>query len=417
VSWYEAAAYARFVGQELPTVYHWRQAFGTGLLSWILPASNMERDGPAPVGQYQGVSWPGTFDMAGNVREWCFNATGDRRFILGGGWNDPYSEAVALSFTQGRTSAPLDRSETNGFRLAATREDATVLARMQRPLVEPPVSDAAALKPVSDDVFGAHHSMYAYDPAPLNATTDASETGRDWIRERISFDAARGGQRMVLYLYLPRTGSPPFQTVLYWPGAAALVLPSIDRYPPVNFDFLLKNGRAVVFPVLKGTFERDGGKGFLATDGSAASRDSVIEWVNDLRRSIDYLETRADIDANALSFYGHSWGGVFGPIPLAVEPRMRVAVLYGASLFPPQRMPAAEPATFLPRVRVPVLMLNGELDNFSPREGVAPFLKLLGTADVDKKSRIAPGGHFVPRPVLIQETLDWLDKYLGKVRR
>ena len=96
---------------------------------------------------------------------------------------------------------------------------------------------------------------------------------------------------------------------------------------------------------------------------------------------------------------------------------MRVAVLYGAALFPPQRMPAAEPVTFLPRVRMPVLMLNGELDNLSPPEGVAPFLKLLGTADVDKKSRVAPGGHFVPRPVLIRETLDWLDKYLGRVRR
>lgn len=73
--------------------------------------------------------------------------------------------------------------------------------------------------------------------------------------------------------------------------------------------------------------------------------------------------------------------------------------------------------TFLPRVHMPVLMLNGELDNLAPTERVTPFFKLLGTVDAKKKNVVAPGGHFVPRPILIRETLDWLDKYLGPVRR
>jgi dienelactone hydrolase len=411
VSWYEAAAYARFVGQELPTVHHWRHAFSRGLLSWLLPASNMERDGLAPVGQFQGMSWPGTFDMAGNVREWCFNSTGDRRFLLGGGWNDTSALITDMTHSQ----LPLDRTATNGFRLASTREDAAVRAGMLRPLSEPPVTDVADRKPVSDDVFRAYQSMYAYDPAPLKGTIESTDTTRDWTRERVSFEAAGGGQRMVLYLYLPRTGSPPFQTVLYWPGSAALSFTSIDQYP-VHLDFILKSGRAVAFPVFAGSFERGGGKGVPALDRSAATRDVVIKWVNDLRRSIDYLETRADLDARAFSLYGHSWGGALSPTALAIEPRIRAAVLYVAGLFF-RFLPEADPLTFLPRVHMPVLMLNGELDSFAPAGLVRPFFKLLGTADADKKNVVAPGGHFVPRPILIRETLDWLDKYLGPVRR
>ena len=46
VSWYEADAYARFMGQELPTVHHWFHALPLAELSWLLPASNLDAAGP-----------------------------------------------------------------------------------------------------------------------------------------------------------------------------------------------------------------------------------------------------------------------------------------------------------------------------------------------------------------------------------
>ena len=65
---------------------------------------------------------------------------------------------------------------------------------------------------------------------------------------------------------------------------------------------------------------------------------------------------------------------------------------------------------------MPVLLLNGEFDSIVPLETSAkPFFELLGVKEPDKKHVIAPGGHFVPRNVLIRETLNWLDKYLGPV--
>jgi len=45
-----------------------------------------------------------------------------------------------------------------------------------------------------------------------------------------------------------------------------------------------------------------------------------------------------------------------------------------------------------------------------------PMFQLLGTPAEHKKHYISGGGHFVPRAEMIRETLDWLDKYLGKVR-
>jgi dienelactone hydrolase len=52
----------------------------------------------------------------------------------------------------------------------------------------------------------------------------------------------------------------------------------------------------------------------------------ATEQANDLQRSIDYLETRGDIDTK-LAFFGISWGGIQGSIMLALEERFQVAVL------------------------------------------------------------------------------------------
>ena len=32
--------------------------------------------------------------MAGNAKEWCWNATGDKRYILGGGWGRSGEDVV-----------------------------------------------------------------------------------------------------------------------------------------------------------------------------------------------------------------------------------------------------------------------------------------------------------------------------------
>ena len=54
VSWYEAAAYAKFAGKSLPTIYHWAQAAAVYRARFVVPFSNLEGSGPLPVGILRG---------------------------------------------------------------------------------------------------------------------------------------------------------------------------------------------------------------------------------------------------------------------------------------------------------------------------------------------------------------------------
>ncbi|HVT37772.1 MAG TPA: dienelactone hydrolase family protein, partial [Gemmatimonadaceae bacterium] len=137
----------------------------------------------------------------------------------------------------------------------------------------------------------------------------------------------------------------------------------------------------------------------------------------DLRRSIDYLATRSDVDTTRLAYYGFSWGGRVGGIMPAVEPRLKAVVLNVAGLDMESARPEVDVINFLPRITVPVLMLNARYDHVFPTETAQkPFFRLLGTPAEDKRYVVYEGGHVLPRADLIRESLNWLDKYLGPVR-
>lgn len=408
VSWYEAAAYALFVGEELPTVYHWNRAVNIFYAAWRLPRSNLEGDGPVRVGQFDGASWVGAYDLTGNVREWAYNASGEQRFVTGGAWND---QAWIANIPTPQD--PIDRLAINGFRLMTTSDSADVWRRAQADV--PPIVQPERFEPqyLSDEVFDVYRNLYSYDAVPLNADAGTSTEDRSWVRERITIDTTYG-ERMPIYLYLPRVGAPPYQTLVFVPGAHAWFLDSFDQTAFI-LDFVVKSGRAVAVPILEGSFERRDAIGIAFRNwNTQTARTRLIEIVQDVSRTLDYLETRRDIDPDGFAYFGNSNGAVFAPLSLATEPRWRAGILAvaGYSYENPPFAPEIDPARFLTRVQTPVLMMNGELDSVFPAETHArPFFEQLGTDD--KKFVVAPGGHFVPREVLVRETLDWLDVHLG----
>ena len=135
------------------------------------------------------------------------------------------------------------------------------------------------------------------------------------------------------------------------------------------------------------------------------------------RRSVDYLEARPDIDGRKIAFYGMSWGAALGPLVGAVEDRFKASVLTGGAMTGLGR-PEIKDTNFVGRARVPTLMLNGRYDTINPVEiTIKPMFDLLGTPASDKKLILYETDHIPPITEYIKETLAWLDKYLGPVKR
>jgi dienelactone hydrolase len=220
---------------------------------------------------------------------------------------------------------------------------------------------------------------------------------------------------MIAYLFLPRNSKPPYQTVLYFPGSGALTTRSSDSLQPgPRADFILKSGRALMFPLYKSTFERGDNMVSDYPEETNSWKDHIVMWGKDVRRSIDYLETRKDVDTGKIAYFGASWGGAMGAIMPAIEPRIKVVTLLVAGLGYQRSFPEVEPVNYLPHIKVPVLMLNGKYDFFFPYEtSQRPFFELLGTPKEQKKIFVYEGGHTVPRTEMVKEMLAWLDQYLG----
>jgi pimeloyl-ACP methyl ester carboxylesterase len=176
----------------------------------------------------------------------------------------------------------------------------------------------------------------------------------------------------------------------------------------------MKSGRALVFPIYKSTFDRQGGLSSDLPDESVAYKDHVVMWEKDVSRTIDYLETRKDMRADKVAYLGVSWGGFLGAIMPAVEKRIRVVVLNVGGMRMEKALPEVDQINYLPRVTQPVLMLNSEHDHYFPLEAAQkPLYRLLGTPPADKRMIVHPSGHLVPRVEFMKETLAWLDEYLG----
>jgi formylglycine-generating enzyme required for sulfatase activity/dienelactone hydrolase len=411
VSWYEAAAYAEFMGKNLPTVYHWYRAATMNTDSEILQLSNFSGKGPAPVGSYRGLGPFGTYDMAGNVKEWCFNSTGDRRYLLGGASTEPL---YMYQIPDARSA--FDRSATNGFRLVKLLGDGAETEKLSAPVALLNPVDAAARKPVPDSVFHIYEELYSYDRSALDAKIESvDDTSPYWRRQQITFNAAYGNERVIAYLFLPKSASPPYQTIVFFPGSDARSSRTYGDAHLYAVDFLIKSGRAVMFPVYKGTFER---LGKPPQQGSIADRDQTIEQGKDLRRSLDYLETRDEIDRSRVGYYGFSWGSAQGAIFVALENRFKVAVFADGGIqarWIPR--PETDPVNFAPHIKIPVLMVNGRYDFVLPLEtSQLPLFRLLGTPPADKRHVLLDSGHGLPLTPWFKETLDWLDHYLGTVK-
>ncbi len=414
ISWYEASAYAEYAEKELPTIYHWGLVAATSRTEYIVPFSNYNGKSTMPVGSYAGYCKFGIYDLAGNAREWCSNESDKAglHYILGGGWNDP-----TYSFNDSYTQLGLDRSTGNGFRCIKVLPGDPYITQLMKPAF-PAFRDYRKEKPVDDQTFSIYLKQFSYDNTPLNAKIESKIEGESWTAEKITFDAGYNNERMEFYLYLPKDFPPPYQAVLFFPGSGDIYS---RKYDPesinIRVDFILKSGRALIRPIYKGTHERHDDLKSDLPEETVFYKDHVIMWRKDIGRTLDYIESRKDILSDKIGYLGWSWGGFMGGIYPAIEKRLKVVVLNVGGMAMNKCFPEVDQINYLPRVKQPVLMLNGKHDMFFPVEtSQKPMFDFLGTAATDKKIIIYESGHLVPRTDFVKETLLWFDKYLGPVK-
>jgi len=139
--------------------------------------------------------------------------------------------------------------------------------------------------------------------------------------------------------------------------------------------------------------------------------------MTDLRRGLDYLETRNDIDSKKIAICGPSAGASVGLILAAVDRRYASVFLAGAGIRKSytQSIAEANVVNFAPHVRGPILILQGRYDeNLAWKAEFEPLYKLLSSP---KRFILYDGGHAPPMELFATTIHRWLDETLGPVKK
>ncbi len=136
----------------------------------------------------------------------------------------------------------------------------------------------------------------------------------------LTYSSPQGG-RVTAFRVTPATGDGPFAGILFlhWGmGNRASFLSEAFAYAQAGAECLLLDAPGF------------GGRGArLRLDRADSARRMVIQTVAELRRGVDLLCARREVDPARLAFVGHSLGASVGGQLVGSEPRLRAAVLAG----------------------------------------------------------------------------------------
>jgi dienelactone hydrolase len=274
-------------------------------------------------------------------------------------------------------------------------------------------------------------ALFEYDPtAPLDIQEDRrwQEDGATWIDFTYASPVMGPGVRVPARLVIP-AGAGPFPGMILMHGGPGL-LEDMDGFARAFTRY------GAVTIMITSPYRRPGGWEITQYMGNTwpifnyRDVEIKIQLILDLRRAIDILEQRPEVDSDRLAYFGVSWGASMGGLLAGVEDRIDAYVLAagdgglvehtadpgpdGLNIHFSQRWAAymwpTEPLHFIGRASPSALLFqNGINDNFVPPHDALRFY----TAASEPKTMLwYDAGHGLPWS-FVEDAAEWLQPYLG----
>jgi len=274
-------------------------------------------------------------------------------------------------------------------------------------------------------------SMFSYDAAaPLNTHLDKPEVAGKSLVTAVSFSGSRGPVSATL-VTPSRRGKYP--AIIFVPDYGRR-----DEFLPEALS-LARARRPAISLLIDGPQERPVGwrRSFNAQSDNDNDRDIHIQAIVDVRRGIDMLSQRDEVDASRIAYVGHGYGANWGAILSSVEPRLRAFVLVagfrslaelmesddpdmanmrfsmGTERFARYRasLAAVDPIHFTSSwAGAPILFQFGRFDQFVPR---AAAEGLANSISRPQKVVFYDAGHSVNAPQAAADRARFLARYLN----
>ncbi|MCK5209829.1 MAG: acetylxylan esterase [Cyclobacteriaceae bacterium] len=267
------------------------------------------------------------------------------------------------------------------------------------------------------------YKYYNYDQdLPLKDSVHLLKDTTGYKLFYVTFQSVHN-QKVTALLTVPKESPAPHPVIILMHGAGDRK--TVD-YVETGNDYFLKSGYAILRLDIANHGDRlVDDYDFSFTDGYRYwTRDIVIQTVFDLRRAVDFIQTRKELDSNRIGYYGISLGGIIGTIFSGVEPRVKVPVIALAgggmhlmfgmdalSVDTKDYLSMIEPLNFVEKIAPrPLLMINAENDDIVP-----PMMSKLmfKTAKEPKEILWYPSKHHdIPVDKVYPDGVRWFQEYL-----
>ena len=347
--------------------------------------------------------------MFGNVREWVLNTSDTDHVNLGGSYMDQAYTAMQVNAETG-----LNRSAINGFRCAITE-------KVEQEQLEPIIKlsrDYSNAQPVDDEVFSALVSQFKPRASNLQTQAEIPLTqiqNAQVVKESI---ATGYGERMNVVTISPEQQATSIKpSIIYFPGLDNLMgTNSAEEALESIWDVLgfivSECGCKLVAPSFSGVYERfDYGAVPPKEVYRQVRMDRIRKWVQETHQVINYLNETDKAGKNQIAFLGVSYGAINTMPILALTEQLKGAILMSGNLPNFYESSFADAMNYLPRIDMPVLMLNGKYDTIVSSEEalLEKRMEFLGTPDKDKTQIIYEAGHVqFPKHLFEKDVADWL---------